>query len=69
MGLSYQDVYRSGSYSQDMPSIHPYRLDCGIRAADGLDNSFQSYNHGVPRNELPSPVGVKSGKLVTFDPI
>jgi hypothetical protein len=35
-------MYSSGSYSQDTPSIYPYRLDCGIPAADGLDNSFQS---------------------------
>ncbi len=36
-------VYSSGSYSQDTPSVHPCRLDRGIHAANGLDNSFQSY--------------------------
>jgi hypothetical protein len=33
--------YQSGSYSQDTLLIHPGKLDCGIHAADGLDNSFQ----------------------------
>jgi hypothetical protein len=35
--------YRSGSYSQDTLLIPPDKLNCGILAADGLDNSFQIY--------------------------
>ena len=31
--------HRSGSYSQNT-LIPPCKLDCGIPAADGLDNSF-----------------------------
>jgi len=34
-------TYRSGSYFQDTLFIHPDKLDCGIHAADGLDNRFQ----------------------------
>jgi len=34
-------LYRSESYFHDTPLIHPCKLDCGIPAADGLDNSFQ----------------------------
>jgi hypothetical protein len=35
--------YRSGSYSQDSLLTHPCKLDCGIPAADGLDNNFRLY--------------------------
>jgi hypothetical protein len=33
--------YRSGSGYQDTLLILPGKLDCGIPAADGLDNRFQ----------------------------
>jgi len=36
--------YRSGNYYPDTLLIYPYKLDCGIPAADGLDNSFRIYN-------------------------
>ena len=38
------ETYRSGNYYPDTLLIYPYKLDCGIPAADGLDNSFRSYN-------------------------
>jgi hypothetical protein len=37
-------MYQSESYFQDTLSIHPYKLDCSIPAADGLDNSLQIDN-------------------------
>ena len=39
--------YRSGNYYPDTLLISPYKLDCGIPAADGLDNSFRIYNIAV----------------------
>ena len=35
--------YRSGNYYPDTLLLYPDELDCGIFAADGLDNSFRIY--------------------------
>jgi hypothetical protein len=40
-----QSEYSSGSCYRDTLLIYPDKLDCGIPAADGLDNTFQIYNH------------------------
>jgi hypothetical protein len=40
-------MYRAESYSQDALLIHPCKLDWGIPAADGPDNSFQINTRGV----------------------
>jgi hypothetical protein len=39
-----REVYRSGNYYPDTLLIYPDKLDCGIPAADGLDNSFRIYS-------------------------
>ena len=41
---SVSSIYRAGNYYPDTLLISPYKLDCGIPAADGLDNSFRIYN-------------------------
>ena len=48
--------YRPGRYDQDTRLIHPCTLDCGIRAADGLDNSVQVDNSVGPVANFPSRV-------------
>jgi hypothetical protein len=58
--------YRSGSYSQDTLSIHPYKLDCGVHAADGLDNSFQIYIAAYWKIHISSIGALKY--LHTFSP-
>jgi len=44
--LSAAEYYSSGNYYPDTLLIYPYKLDCGIPAADGLDNSFRIYTPG-----------------------
>jgi hypothetical protein len=53
-----QSEYSSGSCYRDTLLIYPDKLDCGIPAADGLDNSFRIYRmkrHFIPKNTLAHP--------------
>jgi len=44
-GMAALHFYKSGSCYQATLLNYPAKLDCGIPAADGLDNSFQIYMH------------------------
>ena len=46
-GMAALHFYKSGSCYQATLLNYPAKLDCGIPAADGLDNSFQTYSRKV----------------------
>jgi ribosomal protein RSM22 (predicted rRNA methylase) len=54
--------YRSGNYYPDTLLICPYKLDCGIPAADGLDNSFRIYKRKMERSKIQFLTMAVNGK-------
>jgi hypothetical protein len=52
--------YRPESYFQNPPSIHPCKLDCSIRTADGLDNSFQIDSPGNAKKAMIREIEIAS---------
>ena len=61
------ETYISGNYYPDTPLIYPYRLDRGIHAADGPNNSFQIYISRFRSSGNTSTVPlIRQGRRLTF---